>query len=268
MFIKINSNKGQALVEMSIMGIIILFIAGVLLSYLQQTRDQQYVQMESFRRGLAYASMFPIIDAGIGAGASVDYSVTRNKRYVDLSNNYRKGEPQTVSASSSIYWAVPKVGLSSWNLAVYRVNEDENPINLASLFGGIDILSDSDIGQYISFSMENIDSAATSTFRELKEKNEDSDKISTTRRSALNEEITTTIYSAFRPRIPIDTDDDTEAALTEWLEGQLGQEFNVRIPEWVVAQRLYRKADGQYGYSSLVPAGSEVVRGRAWETQH
>jgi len=258
-----HTRTGQAVVELAIFGAIILFVVGVLLNYMQQANDDQHIQMEAFRRALAYAGIYPVFDFGRGAGASVDFTLVRDRKYAGVSGNFKKGEGTRLSADASVYWAVPKVGLPSDNLRVYRVNEDENPINLATLFG---FLSRNDIGKYISFGTKSIGSIRQTDFLEARAKQENPLGIANVRRSASREAITTTIKSAFMPRIPIETDDELTLALIQWLEGEIGQFFYIAITDWEVTQHLFQK-DGKYSYSWLAP-DADVVRGRTWETPH
>jgi len=120
-----NNKKGQAVLEMAVFGSIILFIFGVLLSQLQRLNDQQYVQMEAFRRALYHACRDNT--GGSGAGSSVQYSMIQNRRYADTSSNFRKGTAQILSAGASVSWAVPEIkkDTEAARLVIVNVNGEE-----------------------------------------------------------------------------------------------------------------------------------------------
>jgi hypothetical protein len=123
--LKHKSLTGQAVLEMAIFGSLILFIFGVLISQLQRLNDQQYVQMEAFRRALYQACRNNT--GGSGAGSSVQYSLIQNRRYADTSNNFRKGATQILSAGASLSWAVPEIkkDTEAAHLIIVNVNGDE-----------------------------------------------------------------------------------------------------------------------------------------------
>lgn len=122
-----QNNKGQAVAEMAVFGSLILFVFGILLSYLQRQNDQQYVQMEGFRRAMKEACTY--IDPGSdeGQGARVQMTMIENRRHADLSGDYKKGSSQTLSSSANVFWAVPPLEQDAKvpNLIAYRINQDE-----------------------------------------------------------------------------------------------------------------------------------------------
>lgn len=122
----IRNKRGQAVLEMAIFGSLILLLFGTLLSYLQRLNDQQYIQMETFRRALAKGCTYRGEDSG-GAGASIQLTLMQNRRNVAISGGFRKGSPSAINTSSSVFWAIPKSGQKPDNLIVYRINEDESP---------------------------------------------------------------------------------------------------------------------------------------------
>ncbi len=122
---RFKHKRGQALVEMAIFGSLILMIMGILLSNFQRFNDQQYVQMEAFRRTLEKACTYRGADAS-GAGASARLTYMNHRRFVNLSGDYRKGSRATLSATSNVFWAVPKVGGSPDNIIQYRINDEES----------------------------------------------------------------------------------------------------------------------------------------------
>ena len=116
--------------EMAVFGSLILLVFAVLVSYIQRYNDQQYVQMEAFRRALEKAETY---STGSGEnnnpGASVQFTLMNNRRYADPEGSYGKGSAQSVSASSSVYWAVPYVGKTAASQVWYKVNDDELTID-------------------------------------------------------------------------------------------------------------------------------------------
>lgn len=149
---------------MAIFGSIILFLFGILLAYMQRQNDQQYVQMETFRRALL---------KGYTNNSSAQITNLENRRYADLSGSFRKGSPNTLSSSYSVFWAVPRSGAEPENVVVLKVNDDETQI-------------DSDT------SIENIDFSTDTTFSEASVKQETPQGITTTRRSTLEDTVKTT----------------------------------------------------------------------------
>lgn len=160
-----NNKRGQAILEMAIFGSIILFLFGVLLSYMQRQNDQQYVQMETFRRALL---------KGCTNNSSAQLTNLENRRYADISGSFKKGSPNTLSSSSSVFWAVPEAGGQPTNNVVLRVNEEEKELENPET------------------SIENIDFSTDTAFSEAYIKQETPSAIATTRQSTLQDTITTT----------------------------------------------------------------------------
>ena len=123
-------NKGQAIMEMAIFGSLFLFLFSIFLSYSQRLNDQQYVQMETFRRTLEKACTAKGASS-LGAGYSVQMTDLQQRHNVDASEGFRKGSTSTVSASSSVFWAVPQVGRQAEDMLVFRINDAESA-NLGS----------------------------------------------------------------------------------------------------------------------------------------
>jgi len=169
----IRNQKGQAVAEMALFGSLILMIFVSLISYLQRSNDQQYVQMEAFRRALAKGNTFQG-EASEGAGASVQLTLIQNRRYSDNSGSFRKGSPQAFSASSNVFWAVSKVGAKPDNAIVFKVNDDEK-----------EIINNPDV------KVENIDSSQKTNFSETTLKQETPQAITNTRTSTLKDTVTT-----------------------------------------------------------------------------
>jgi len=170
----LSNKKGQAVLEMALFGSLILFGFSVLLSYLQNMNNQQYGEMETFRRALEKACTYTG-ETTDGAGASVQLSLMQNRRNVAVSGGYKKGTPTSVSASSSTYWAIPSAGEQPDNLRIYRINEDESP----PLPKGAQI--------------EGTISNTEVSYAETMEKSENPAQIATHRQSELGEVITHTI---------------------------------------------------------------------------
>ena len=226
-----KNKKGQTVVELAIFGGIILFVFGMLLSYLQRMNNQQYVQMEVFRRALQKACTYqgPDVD---GAGASVQLTMIANLRDVDLYDNFRKGSQESTRASASVFWAVPKVGSQPKNLIIYRVNEDESP----------DLAAGGDKTE-----VDDIQTRTNTTFTETIQKNETPQEITNIRTSRLGDTIITTL---------VDKD---------------GNPIKVGDKEQTFTQRLYLDKTGegqyQYKYSTKVAQGYQVERSKTWTTE-
>lgn len=159
------------MLEMAIFGSLILLVFGVLLSYLQRQNDQQYVEMETFRRSLQKGNSYQG-QGPDGAGASVQLTLLEDRINVAAQGGFRKGSPSTVNTSSSVFWAVPESGEKPDNLIVYRINEDESP----ALATGTQV--------------EGITSSSDTTFSENLVKTESPQQITTLRESDLSNVIT------------------------------------------------------------------------------
>ena len=259
----LRSLTGQAAVEMAVFGSIILLIFSVLLSYTQRLNDQQYLQMETFRRALEKAETFQDPDAG--GGASVQLSLIQDRHHFGASSGFKKGSPQRMSASSNVYWAVPKVdGTKSYSFITYRVNEDQDEITILYDYGE-DEKGDEKIrifGRELDFEFdydpededfklddifrtEDMSSTSVASFKEQIRKQETHGAITNKRASWLKRIVTTTIRYSVGPEEPEEAKD-------------------VRV-FWAPEQGLYRDSDGQYKYSEST-VGTEVGRGRTWRT--
>lgn len=258
--VKLRFNRGQTVTEMALFGSMILLILGSLLSYLQSQNDQQYVQMEAFRRALQRACTYLGAESE-GAGASVQFTMVQNRRHTDLSGGFRKGSSQSLSSSSSVFWAVPRLGEGgddrpeAPNLIVFRINEDEKEWNYRD-FVSKDHDSTDDEGEetqrYWTFETEDMTSDTQLAFNETAIKQEDTQGITNTKSSTLREHVHVNIPYTVKE---VDKDDDAYEVPKE--SGTL----------WDLNQNLYRDTnDGQYKYSSQVPADYEVVRTRTWRT--
>ncbi|MBP7215884.1 MAG: hypothetical protein KBA46_01220 [Candidatus Omnitrophica bacterium] len=279
--------KGQAVVELAIFGSVILFAFGMLLSYSQRQNDMQYVQMEAFRRALQKACQGPVlteqtfdfenpsIGGGLGGiidlimpgkGASVQYTVLQNRRYADLSGDFGKGSPQTVSASSNVFWAVPFVGEGSESLTAIKINEDRakvinnnGPLGILSALTG---LTDDAIS--LSYQTSEINSDSRTQYSGTIGKTEDESEIVNRRRSQMKDLIHTKVN--YKVKLGV-------AEVTDALD-EFGLPTDITIQEGVLADVVqgayYDPHDGGYKYSrSAVTAADEariVERQRTWET--
>lgn len=239
------NNKGQAVVEMALFASVILIIFGALLSYIQSQNEQQYVQMEGFRRALEKACNYK---AGPGAGASVRFTVMSNRHGADTSGSFR-GSSQAYSSSSDVFWAVPKVGTAPKNAVVYRINED--PDEEVSYD---DFISKNQQGQGMYLRTERTISDTETSFDETVTKAEDTASITNTRQSTHKETLGTTIPFTIRQKATGAEASEEDVIVSS---GQLLDKI----------QHLYKDTDGQYKYSSVASADSVVNRQRTWETE-
>lgn len=274
----IFTGKGQTIIELAVFGSIILIILGVLISYIQRQNDQQYAQMKAFRFALHKAAQGPVgFEGNIfeadpeslldlilpGKGAAVQYTVLENRRYADLSSEFRKGSPSSVSASSSVFWAIPFVGNSADSLTVIKVNEDSpivvNNNGPLGIFGTI--LEQLGLDDSISLSMETgeIETNTDTLFDEAIRKQEGQSTITNTRQSNLTDTVNTKIKYKVKMGFPEFFEDmgdigeilDTAITVNEGTLAELNQGAYVE--------------DGQYKYSSAA-LGTRVERARQWET--
>jgi hypothetical protein len=250
-----SNNKGQAVAEMAVFGGLTLLILGTMLSFLQRFNDQQYVEMESFRRAQALACLYN--PAGDGQGAGVQMTLIESRRHSDLSGDFRKGSPAGLSASSNVFWAVPEISedAEAPSLIVVRVNEEET-VRDEREFVPKEHDSVDDEGhrrqKYWAFEIEDINTDSKSEFSGTAQKQENTSGIINTNNSGLKSDIHTTVNYVVNER---DKDDyDYRKEITS------GVFFDVD-------QNLYRDtADGQYKYSSQAPEAL-IERASVWKTQ-
>ena len=102
-----KSKRGYAVAEMMVFGVVLVLVMGVLVSYIQQINDQQYVKQEAFRRALVKAN--PRQGAySEGPGASVQYYRLENRRHLDLdSQEYARGVTDGFTSDANVFWAIP-----------------------------------------------------------------------------------------------------------------------------------------------------------------
>ncbi|MHB8154808.1 MAG: hypothetical protein ACYDFR_02000 [Candidatus Omnitrophota bacterium] len=248
------NKKGQAVAEMAIFGSLILLIFGVLLSFMQQFNDRQYVQMEAFRRALEKANSY-IGTADDGSGASVQYTLAQNRHQINLGGGYRQGNNVTQTGSANVYWAIPKSakGSSADSLLVFRVNEDEGVFKYNDFIPEAHRRTDEEGKErptYWVLQTENMNTDSDTLFNETNVKNEDTYAITNKRTSRLRDDIVTAVpYKIVEKNTG---DKDYENTIEE------GILYEVR-------QGVYLDSDGQYKYSQGT-AGNEVVREKTWVT--
>lgn len=251
--------KGQAVVEMALFGSLVLLILGSLLSYIQRQNDQQYVQMEAFRRALEKGCTYLGTDSE-GAGASVQYTLLQTRKHSDVGGGFRKGSSQTLSGSSNVFWAVPRIAededddVEPDSLIIFRINDDEKQWKYRDFVPKEHDSTDEDGNDrpgYWSFETEDLETNSELTFAEQNIKEEDTEAITNTRTSQLQETVNITIpYKVTQD--DGDDDPDNNPIITE---GTL----------WELTQGLYRDSSGQYRYNSRA-VGEVVERGRTWKT--
>jgi hypothetical protein len=225
---KVSQKSGQAIVELAIFGSLIIVVFGSFLSYIQRANDQQYVQMEAFRRALERSETYKVGSAN--PGASVQFTLIQTRRHVDTSGSFNKRTAQTMSASSNVFWAVPESGESSKSLTVYRVNEDQKE----------ELQADNQ-----TFSTDSPTFASNTIFSETNTKQESSSGIRNQRTSDLQDTVTTTI-----PYTTTNSTSNATLASGTW---------------WAPTQGVYYEG-GQYKYS-MAAVGTKVKRTKQWDTK-
>ena len=249
--IKINGEKAQAMVELAVFGGIILVVFGILLSFIQQFNNQQYVAMEAFRRALEKSCVYQGSSSG-GAGSSVQYTMMQTRRQVDMSGPFHKGTPTTINASANVFWAVPEVKQDAEpeSLIVMRINEDEKEAKYR------DFIPKPPAGEKDkeSFRTEEVQTAYKNIFNDTASKQESSGSIINTKTSDMEETLTTIVpYVITKREEPDDYDDSNDVIVKQ---GTF----------WEVKQGVYLDTDGQYKYKSD-QLENKVVRSRTWETE-
>lgn len=214
----IRSTKGQAVTEMAIFGSVIFLCFGVLLSYAHNFTEQQALQQQSFRMALQHYE-----DNGF-----ISYNIIKHYNMPNLGGAFRQGERGSVSAGNSVSWYIGE----SESRSFYQVNEDVEPINRHKK-------DDMDTPDEVW----NIETASQTVYSANELKQEDTEKIRTTRSSSNKDDVTT------RLKIRYQDDDD---------------EYHSGI-DVVFHQRL--NEDGGYSREAL-DADVEVEKKRSWETQH
>lgn len=115
MLSKIRSRKAQAVLEIGLLGSLILIIFSLLIGYIQQLNDNQFLLMKNFRAALKKAH---------DENAVVSYTSLEDRRHVNI-NAPLEGSRKNISASNYVYWAVPYVGNAPDSKAYYNINDEE-----------------------------------------------------------------------------------------------------------------------------------------------
>lgn len=247
------NKKGQAVAEMAIFGTLILLIFGVLLSFIQQLNDRQYVQMEAFRRALEKANSY-IGPADDGAGASVQYTLAQNRHQMNLSGGYKQGSNVTQTGSANVYWAIPKSakGSSADSLLIFRINEDEGQFKYNDFIPEAHRRIDADGEErptYWVLQTENMNTDSDTLFSERNVKSEDTYAITNKRTSRLRDDIVTAVpYKIVEKNTSSDDETTVETGIL-----------------YQVQQGVYLDSDGQYKYGQGA-VGNEVTREKTWVT--
>ena len=112
---KMRSKKAQAVLEIGLLGSLILIVFALLIGYIQQLNDNQFLLMKNFRTALKRAH---------DENAVVSYTSLEDRRHVNT-NSPLEGSRKTLSASNYVYWAVPSVGSAPDSKAYYNINDEE-----------------------------------------------------------------------------------------------------------------------------------------------
>jgi len=112
---KMRSRKAQAVLEIGLLGSLVLIVFALLIGYIQQLNDNQFILMKNFRTALKRAH---------DENAVVSYTSIEDRRHVNT-NSPLEGSRKTLSASNYVYWAVPPVGSAPNSKAYYNINDEE-----------------------------------------------------------------------------------------------------------------------------------------------
>jgi len=112
---KMRSRKAQAVLEMGLLGSLILIVFSLLIGYIQQLNDNQFLLMKNFRTALKRAH---------DENAVVSYTSIEDRRHVNTDLPL-EGSRKNIGASSYVYWAVPNVGSKPNSKAYYNINAEE-----------------------------------------------------------------------------------------------------------------------------------------------
>lgn len=210
---------GQAVTEMAIFGSVIFLCFGVLLSYAHNFTEQQTIQQQAFRLALQHYE-----DNGF-----ISYNIIKHYNMPNLGGAFRQGERGSVSAGNSVSWYIGEPESRSF----YQINEDLQEIPRHKK-DGVDTPDE----------VWNIKPESQTEYSAQELKQEDSEKIRTTRSSSNKDTVTTYLKTRYQTKEKGDYYDDDDI---------------------VVRQRL--DEDGRY--SQKARDNNVVVENqRSWETQH
>ena len=212
------SLTGQAVTEMAIFGSVIFLCFGVLLSHAHNFTEQQALQQQSFRMALQHYE-----DNGF-----ISYNIIKHYNTPNLGGAFRQGDRGSVSSGNSVSWYIGEPESRSF----YQVNEDLEEI---SRHEKDDVDTPDEVW--------NIETESQTGYSANELKQEENEKITTTRSSSNKDDVTT------RLKIRYEDDDDV------YHDGS----------DVVVRQRLGE--DGRYSRDAY---NNNVVieKKRSWETQH
>ncbi|MBL7081308.1 MAG: hypothetical protein ISS44_01905 [Candidatus Omnitrophica bacterium] len=196
----LKNKSGQATTELAIFGSLILICLAVLISYSQNLQEQQILQQQVFRKALKKA---------YNDNAFVSYNIIKNPRTVSPFSRFGEGGRGSTSAGASVSWCLGEGEEKSY----YQVNEDV-----------LEIPSDSKIWD--------IETEATTSYQAKETRFEDEVKISSIKKAALTDTITTRLK----------VEEGSDIVITQGLD-----------------------SDGRYRQSAV---GRETTEERIWTTPH
>ena len=128
-----RSSRGQALLELAIVGSLIVVLLGWLVNYALRADFEQYGQMESFRAALAMTSE-PLDDTLRGAG---NVLILRDRHVPDPAHPFAVGQvtPITGSASATRDVQMYRGPIETSHLPRVRLNLDGQPFDCGSAGG-------------------------------------------------------------------------------------------------------------------------------------
>src|SRR3989339_285220 len=113
-----SSNKGQAALEMAILGSLLLLAFATLLSYAQRFEEQNKLKMEAFRNALSRAYV---------RNSGVTSTIKRDSRSLNIFSKFGEGQASNVAASANVMWvkgAPGEQGTKGENsFSFYKIND-------------------------------------------------------------------------------------------------------------------------------------------------
>ncbi len=191
--------KGQAVLEMALLGTLVLFIFSALLVYGQRLDLRQQLKMEAFRKAIQRAYY---------DNSAVSYTIKRDTHIPNLFSGYGNGQYASTQASATVMWQKGMGGDQGeddeQNFSYYELND--KVIDLRQLWkdsGEPDKEVTGPTGEEYTVpvlpSVWKEEAVRASDYDSSFEKNQDKDTlIVTTKRSAdLNETVTTKLYTRY-----------------------------------------------------------------------
>jgi len=258
-------NTGQAALELTIFGGLILFAFASFISYGQRFEAQHELKMETFRRALAKA---------YNKNSSVSYVLKRDLRPISLFGGYGRGQAQTLGASASVMWQKGIAGLAGQSkkgqdaaFSYYAINDAEmelarHPKQTVGMDG-----SRQDV--MVPYSVAREERVHDEGYILNTAKAENAKGITTTNTATLQDNIKSTVYTRFDSHVndnpwggidykaPVYED----GATTEQTFSAYRHTDAAQGPiETTATNRIYYRSDGN--------APAEVVRTRTVETDN